>query len=473
MGSENINFEDSRAIFNVIGCLLKDQTILLQNNFLIAKEDFPENFHRIIFATIEYLYKKDAKKIDIIDIDNFLSKYTQQYKIFTENKGIEWLENAIDLANIETFDYNCTRVKKFTLLRKLQDDGFNIKEIYDEDNEGKLQQFDQMDIEEIVNHYTKKLISIESEYLQVKEGTHISHGIDDLITELESKPIMGFDCGINALNYYWFGLRKKYYLISANTGLGKTRIQAYFSLYLGYYLQIPNVFISTELPIDEIQTMLLSCLSGISERKIIMNQLTFEEKKKRDEAKDKLKDSKIDIVYCPDFTLEKIENIIKKYILNKKVEYIFFDYIKESISMLEGINKRVGKTDGWKALNLFSERLKMMVEKYNVGIMSATQLNKEGDTSGSGAIPNAVDIWAKLRIASEKEIEKYNLAFEKLHEDEEIMVLETKKNRKGMNDFNVFLLTNLGKLYYKEILVTKGGNIIKVSQITMNTKVRD
>ena len=77
------------------------------------------------------------------------------------------------------------------------------------------------------------------------------------------------------------------------------------------------------------------------------------------------------------------------------------------ISMIQGIKKNIGQTvDGWKALNLFSERLKMMVEKYNVGIMSATQLNKEGDTSGSGAIPNAVDIWAKLRIATEKEIEK-------------------------------------------------------------------
>jgi len=411
---------------------------------------------------LEYLYKQNAKKIDAIDIDGFLSKYKKQYEIFTGNKGINWLAQAIDIANLETFEYSCTRIKKFTLLRKLDENGFSIKELYDEENEEKINEFDKMKIDEITNHYSKKLNLIESSYVCVNEGTHISDGVDELIEELEKKPIMGYDCGINALNYYLFGLRKKYYLFSAGTGLGKTRIQALFSLILGYHYKISNVFISTELPKDEIQTMMLSYLSNISERKLLFNTLTSEERKRRDEAAQKLKESCIEIIYIPDFTLEKIEHTIKKYILSNKVEYVFFDYIKESISMIEGITKKVGKVDGWKALNLFSERLKMLTEKYKVGIMSATQINKDGNTSGSSAIPNAVDVWCKLRPATNKEIEKYGLTFDKTNEDEEITVIEVKKNRRGLKDFDVYLLSDLGKLFYKELVVVKGGNIIKV-----------
>jgi len=325
----------------------------------------------------------------------------------------------------------------------------------------------------MVNHYSKKLVNIEADYLQVKEGMHISYMIDELMKELENKPIMGFDCGINTLNYYLFGLRKKYYLISASTGLGKTRLQAFFSLYLGYYLQIPNVFISTELTVDEIQTMMIAYLADIPERDILLGKLTYEQKQRRDIATKKIKDSLIDIVYVPDFTLEKIENIIKRYILNKDVEYVFFDYIKESISMIEEMTKKVGKVDGWKALNLFSERLKMMVEKYGVGIMTATQLNKDGDTSGSAAIPNAVDVWMKLRNPTSDEYTKHELALEIRHTDDRIMALDIKKNRKGMNDFTIFMVTDMGKLSYREFLVVKNDMRLTVTPIKMDQRVRD
>lgn len=390
----------------------------------------------------------------------FLANYKEQYKIFEQNNGLEYMNEAIDLCNMDLFDYHSKRIKKFTLLRSLKENNFIINEIYDEDNEKKLETFDNMELEDILNHYNKKIIDIERNIIHTDSGTHISDGIDDLLSELENSPVMGFDCGINSLNYYLYGLRKKYYLISASSGLGKTRMQVFFCLQLGYHQKEPVLFISTELPKDEIQTMMISYIANIEERKILMNDLTTEERKRKEKAKEELKQSNIYIIYEPDFDLEKIEHIIKRYILSKKIQFCFFDYIKESISMIEGINKRVGKIDGWKALNLFSQRLKMLVEKYGVGIMSATQINKDGDTAGSRGIPNDVDVWCKLRSVTKDENEKFD--FDLLGTNEEILVIEDKKNRRGMSDFNVYLKTNLGKLYYKEILVTKNDNPIKV-----------
>jgi replicative DNA helicase len=287
---------------------------------------------------------------------------------------------------------------------------------------------------------------------------------------------MGKDCGINALNYYLFGLRKKYYLFSASSGFGKTRLLTYFGLQLGFKQQEPTLIISTELPVDEIQTMMLAYIANVEERKILTNNLTFNEKEKVKKARDELKQSKIYIVYIPDFTLDKIEHTIKKYILKEKIEYVIFDYIKESISMIEGINKKIGQIEGWKGLLLTSERLKMLVEKYNVGIYSATQLNakafaKESQSNqsllaGATGIANSIDVGGIIRSVGDKEKEKYELDFiPSQEENAHIVALDIYKNRRGMSDFTVYLRSNLGKLFYQEIAVVKGGNIIKVPPV--------
>jgi replicative DNA helicase len=444
---------------------MRNPNLLLESEYQLDNSDFPQRFHRIIFNAIYNLFNSGSREIDSVSVDCYISNYKDQYKIFENNDGLEYLNEANELCNIELFKYNVKRIKKFTLLRKLETNNFSIKDIYDETNEIKLKEFDELELEDITNYYNKLLMEIEQDIANIESGCHVSEGIDELFEELEKEPIRGFNCGINALNHFLFGLRIKYYLFSAKSGFGKTRLQVYFSLWIGYHQNIPCLFISTEMTREEIISMMIAYISGIEERKIITQNLTPEEKKKEREAREKLKKSNIYILYLPDFSLEKIESSIKRYIFSKKIKFVFFDYIKESISMIEGMNKKVGKIDGWKALNLFSERLKVLNEKYKIGIVSATQLNKDESTSGSSAIPNSVDCWCKIRPATEKEMEKYGLKFETFTENEEIAVIEILKNRRGMKFLNIFLKTNLGKLQYEELMIVKNNNIIKVPKI--------
>lgn len=457
---------DSRSTLMVLGNLMLNPDLLISNNIEITNEDFPERFHKFIFSSIKKLYTTGVKEITPMDIDGFLANYKAQYKCFEDNNGLEWLEQAIELCDKNNYEYHLLRIKKYTILRKLQADNFNINEIYDEDNEEIIKQFNDMTLEEIINHYNKKLIEIERDISKIENGTHVSYEIDELLDELKKHPTMGLDCGINSLNYYIYGLRKKYYLISAKTGEGKTRLQAYFALQVGYYQKIPCLFISTEVPLDEIQTLFISCIAKVDERKILLNDLTNKERARINYAKEELKKSKIDVVYMPDFTLETIEHTIKRYILTKQISYCFFDYIKESITMIEGMTKRVGKIDGWKALNLFSEKLKVLCEKYKIGIVSATQLSKDGFTSGSGAIPNAVDVWLKLKFVNSEEKQKYDLM--DFGKETEILCLNIEKNRRGMKDFQVYLECNLGQLKFEEILAIKGDIKINVPIVKFN-----
>ena len=55
-----------------------------------------------------------------------------------------------------------------------------------------------------------------------------------------------------------------------------------------------------------------------------------------------LKDSPIYIEEMPDFSLQDVENTIKKNIRDHDVKYVFHDYIHTSLKILEEIQKKRG-----------------------------------------------------------------------------------------------------------------------------------
>src|SRR5690606_24148633 len=115
------------------GNLMKKPSLLDDEKYKMNKDDFFSNgessFYTVIFAAIHNLYQQEIEEIDTTMIDAFLSNYDVQYKVFTDNDGVDYLQNAIEQSNIRNFDYSYNRIKKFSLLRKFEENGFNISDI--------------------------------------------------------------------------------------------------------------------------------------------------------------------------------------------------------------------------------------------------------------------------------------------------------------------------------------------------------
>ena len=141
----------------------------------------------------------------------------------------------------------------------------------------------------------------------------------------------------------------------------------------------PVLYITTELELTEAQTMMLSFLSNVNEEHILNGRYEGDEKERVIEAGKILKDSPIYIEVLPDFSLQDVENKIKKNIRDHDVSYIAFDYIHTSLRILEEISKRSAgvrlREDN--ILFMLSIRLKDICNKYGVFILSATQLNQD------------------------------------------------------------------------------------------------
>ena len=288
-----------------------------------------------------------------------------------------------------------------SLLRAYDRYGIDVSFIYDPDNildtEKKQLQEDNLDnssLEHIAQLIDDRIEQIKYEYVNDVEGVAVQagDGIFELLDDLEQHPIAGSPLYGPLINTVTRGARlKKFYLRSAATGVGKTRSMIADSCYIACNkiyddtfgswikngIQEPVLYITTEQDKNEIQTMMLAFLSNVNEEHIIYNEYQGNEKERVIEAAKILKDSPLYIRELPDFSLQDVENEIKKGIRDHDVKYIFHDYIHTSMKILEEITRRSGgvKLREENILFMLSNKLKDICNQYGVFIMSATQLN--------------------------------------------------------------------------------------------------
>lgn len=139
----------------------------------------------------------------------------------------------------------------------------------------------------------------------------------------------------------------------------------------------PTLFIATEQDLSEIQTLMLAFLSNVNEEHILNGQYEEEEEERVIRAASIIKRSPLYIETIPDFSLQDIENCIKKNIREHEVKYVLYDYIHTSMKILEEITRRSGgvKLREDNVLFMLATKLKDICNQYNVFLMSSTQLN--------------------------------------------------------------------------------------------------
>ena len=127
-------YVDIPAIVQVIGNIYQNPNLLDNDNYHFIEDDFPENFHKVLFGAIYDLYKLGAKEININVIEDFLSQRPKSLAIYQSNKGSEYLKKISDTTTLSTFDYYYNRMKKMTLLRMYDSIGLDLSWLYDVDN---------------------------------------------------------------------------------------------------------------------------------------------------------------------------------------------------------------------------------------------------------------------------------------------------------------------------------------------------
>jgi len=417
---------DKRAYANTLGCLMKDPTLVEDIDRPLDREDFnTETFYDLLFVAIYNLSMQGCKTIDEFAIDSYLSGFKDQYRIFQENRGLEYLNNIKDLSSLENYDYYYHRLRKYSLLRYYEKQGLDTKFIYDTSvdefhaNE-EQQKFDNYTEQDIVSMVESSLvINPTMKYCTNTLTTEVqaAEGGIELIEDLMKIPDVGLPLNNNGLNTVARGARKGcLYMRSLLQGQGKSRLAAGDACkmavpyvydkdkkkYTYTGLSEPTLYITTEMPVDEIQTILYATISKVNEEHILYGTYEKGELERVKQAIEYIESSPLYIVHIPDFSIEDIKNIIKKYNREFGVEYFFFDYISTSLRLMSEINgkSRMGLKEH-QLLLVFATELKTIAQQLDVFIFTASQLNGEAQMAtykdqnllaGSKALANKLDV---------------------------------------------------------------------------------
>ena len=459
-------YVDIQAIIQVIGCVYNTPQILdFTDKYVITDEDFPDEFHRIIFGAIYKIYELGAKKITLENISDFLSNRPKSAAIYKQQKGEEWILKAAETCMSSTFDFYYNRLKKFTLLRAYDNCGIDISDLYDPNNildvkKKQIQEdwLDNVNLEEIADQVDKKIDNIRLQYVDDSDGeaSQAADGIFELIDKFKQHPEVGVPLYGPLINTVTRGARlKKFYLRSAATGVGKTRSMIADACYIacnkiydesfGWIscgVNRPVLFITTEQELEEVQTMMLAFISNVNEEHILNGQYDGNEEERVLEAAKILSNAPLYVEELPDFSLKDVENTIKRNIRDHDVYYIFHDYIHTSLKILEEITRRSGgiKLREDNILFMLSTRLKDICNQYGVFIMSATQLNGDFAESktpdqtllrGAKAIADKIDVGAILLNVKEEDIQALETILATNVFDKPTIKLSVYKNRRG------------------------------------------
>ena len=464
------NLNPIRAVYNVIGSICQDTELLKDSKTQLNPEDFMQSLHQTVFKAINNIVYNasgdNVSNITAVDVDNYLSAYPTQYKIWNDQKGFDYLLNCLEHANKETYWQSYDRIKKMSILRAYVNKGFDISELYDWESddflsrEKSLQDLDKKDMKDIFEHFTLKNLQIKDSYDIETEGKQFKAGtnIKDLLNKFKAGIEYGAPYPNEFENFLFRGQRKgKVVIRSGASGTLKTSISianmvnnAVSKVYKKgewHYngVSLPSLFISTELDEDELNVIALAYMTGIP-RKVIMDGLFNKEQEKvLEEAGNILESSPLYMYHIPNFSVADIEDIIERNILDNDVGYISFDYIQLTSKLARSTSELFGQNQREDQILLhLSSSLKTLAEKYDVYIETGTQLNrnsKEEDNwdatsiRGGSSIIDKVDCAELLFRAKEKHLEKVKTIVEESGFGKEPTYFRVVfKNRAGMAD---------------------------------------
>ena len=435
------NLNPIRAVYNVIGSICQDTELLKDSKTQLNPEDFMQSLHQTVFKAINNIVYNasgdNVSNITAVDVDNYLSAYPTQYKIWNDQKGFEYLQNCLEHANKETYWQSYDRIKKMSILRAYVNKGFDISELYDWESddflsrEKSLQDLDKKDMKDIFEHFTLKNLQIKDSYDIETEGKQFKAGtnIKDLLNKFKAGIEYGAPYPNEFENFLFRGQRKgKVVIRSGASGTLKTSISianmvnnAVSKVYKKgewHYngVSLPSLFISTELDEDELNVIALAYMTGIP-RKVIMDGLFNKEQEKvLEEAGNILENSPLYMYHIPNFSVADIEDIIERNILDNDVGYISFDYIQLTSKLSRSTSELFGQNQREDQILLhLSSSLKTLAEKYEVYIETGTQLNRNSKDEdnwdatsirGGSSIIDKVDCAELLFRAKEKHLEK-------------------------------------------------------------------
>ena len=389
-------------------CLKHPEKIIDIKEQDITEKMFLIEANRYIYMAINYLFykKQDPTPYAIMEVmtDKNMRKVVEDFG------GTEYLEIlSTARANVNNLDIFCQKLKQAYTR-------FMLCQICDDTKDFVLtDKAEVLNPSEIIGQHENMVAELSNNVQQTKDIYKMGEDTEYVLEQRAENPntVPGLEVGWNKFDYYTNGGQAgDLIMLCARAKTGKSTTLTNWAVKIGIEDKIPILYFDTEMSAREQEDRILSILSGVPHKEIMNGMYCLdtengkaEDKKKRIRyAIQKMQEGYYYHIYMPNFTIEKVNAIAKKFKIQNNIQAIFFDYLKFPSSQVASLKS----VQEWQMLGYIASGLKDLAGTLKIPVYSGCQENRSNldsdkkDERNVGGSDRILQLATKLVFLSNK-----------------------------------------------------------------------
>ncbi len=238
----------------LVGCLFKKPDIFIEyGQYVKSKYDFLDDATKFFYDNAEIIYQKRTQTFNENSINTYMTEDKERLKEYKKYGGWKTLQSWINLAIIDDFKNYFDVLKKYSLLREYDRNGFNVQKILEHP---KFQLFNAVDIYRLIRSKADKIHTV---ILTNNESEILNEKMCMLINNCLEKPDVGLNLPFDIMNDLFRGIRTGTMMANgALSNSGKSRYLFKIVAYIALVLKQKVCVLLNEMSTEDMRLALLT-----------------------------------------------------------------------------------------------------------------------------------------------------------------------------------------------------------------------
>ena len=246
-----------------VGALYSNPDLYVSyGNFMRSKYDFSDPVTRFFYDNLETYYLTFSQSVDETKLNVFMSQNPERLQEYKKYKGWKTIERFIQTSDTSDVGNYFQLVKKYSLLREYERNGFPIEKIL---NHKRFDSLTANDIYRIIRVKTDKINTVIN---AGDEAVELTNGNADLIDSYIDVPMMGLTTPWYLYNELFLGLTEEDVILEGFlSNEGKTRKMMLLAAYVTLVQNQSFLLMSNEMSEKKLRSCLITTVLNNKEFK--------------------------------------------------------------------------------------------------------------------------------------------------------------------------------------------------------------
>jgi len=397
-----VNPTSERNIISI--CLRENDSIISVEGNEVYPEHFGVKANRYIYEAMVYLFSKKQPPTPMA-ISEVLSDSRAKSAI-EELGGLDYLQTLSEGRAIrENLDIYCMKVKQAYTRRMVFNICESTKDFVLSDKSEVLNP------SEIIGELERKITDLSVNTSSSTETYKMGDETEEVLSKRAEHPdtVPGLETGwVQVDSLTNGGQPGDLIIVVAESKTGKSVTLTNWATNFGIIDKIPVLYIDTEMSHREQEDRILSRMTGIPAKEITNGMFVMDtvhgkavdKVEKLRKAREEMNLGEYYHIYMPNFTIESVTALVRKFKMQLGIQALFFDYIK--IPSSQGSFRDVQE---YQALGFFTSGLKDIAGLLKIPVYTAAQANRSNLGEVNKDASSIGGSYRILQLASNQPIE--------------------------------------------------------------------